>query len=169
MKEIKLLQEQIDKMDVKDFDLNAWKQYTIIILARIFGEQSQKIKQIDEIEYDYSSWSLRDTSGLSSNMETCKKLGKEILTASINELKVLGMPEKDTVPEKHIAVGVISSSLENELKGSQYKEIVTIVNAEMNSEKKKKELQKVLKRYGSDIAELVLAEILANQELRNML
>lgn len=169
MKEIKLLQEQIDKMDVKDFDLNAWKQYTIILLARIFGEQTQKIAQIENIEYDYSSWSLRDTSGRSSNLETCKKSGREILTASIEELKALGLPEKNIIPEKHIQIDVILTSLDNELKGSQYKEIAQIVNAGMNSQKKKKELQKVIKRYGSDIAESVLAEILASPELKNML
>ncbi|MEZ5198121.1 MAG: hypothetical protein R2764_17555 [Bacteroidales bacterium] len=169
MKEIKLLQEQIDKMDVKDFDLNAWKQYTIILLARIFGEQTQKITQIENIEYDYSSWSLRDTSGRLSNLETCKKLGREILSASIDELKALGLPDKNQIPVKHIQVEVISTSLENELKGSQYKEIAKIVNSDINAQKKKKELQKVIKRYGSEIAESVLAEILASPELKNLL
>lgn len=169
MKEIKLLQGQIEKLDIKEFDLNAWKQYTIILLARIFGEQTQKITQIKEIEYDYSSWSLRDTSGRSSNLETCKKLGKEILTASIDELKALGLPTKDVIPEKHIQIDVILSSLENELKGSQYKEVLKIVGSELNAPQKKQELQKVIKRYGSEIAESILSEILANPEWKGLI
>ena len=82
-KEIDLLKAQIDKLNAKGFDLDAWKKYTIIILARIFGENTQKIKQIDSIEYDYSSWSLRDTTGSNSYLDTCKKLGKEILCLMI--------------------------------------------------------------------------------------
>ena len=86
-KEIELLKEQIKKLDVKNFDLEAWKKYTIVLLARIFGDDSQKIKQIENIEYDYSSWALRYTSGISSYLNTCKKLGKEILDASISEIE----------------------------------------------------------------------------------
>ena len=46
-KEISLLQSKIDKLKAKDFDLDAWKKYTIIILARIFGDNSQKVQQIE--------------------------------------------------------------------------------------------------------------------------
>ena len=54
MKEIKLLEEQIGKLESKNFDLEAWKQYTIVLLARIFGDNNQKIQQVEKIEYDYS-------------------------------------------------------------------------------------------------------------------
>ena len=86
MKEVELLQAQMDKLKAKDFDLDAWKQYTVVLLSRIFGEHNPKIRQIEKIEYDFSSWSLRDTSGKSAYMETCKKLGREVLQASIDEL-----------------------------------------------------------------------------------
>ena len=45
MKEVELLKAQIDKLQAKDFDLEAWKKYTIIMLARIFGENTQKISR----------------------------------------------------------------------------------------------------------------------------
>ncbi|OYT12791.1 MAG: hypothetical protein B6I19_08515 [Bacteroidetes bacterium 4572_114] len=76
-KQIELLQQQIDKLDSKDFDLEAWKNYTIVLLARLFGEDNQKIKQIEKLDYEYNSWSLRDTSGFTSYLQTCKELGPE--------------------------------------------------------------------------------------------
>jgi hypothetical protein len=132
MKEIKLLEEQIDKLKLKDFDLEAWKQYTIVLLARIFGDNNQKIQQIEKIEYDYSSWALRDTSGKSSYLDTCKKLGKEILMASIDELNAFGVPDKNVKSEYSVSKEVISLALENELKVSQFKELVALINEDWN-------------------------------------
>ena len=40
MKEIKLLEQQLEKLQEKDFDLDAWKQYMVVLFARIFGENS---------------------------------------------------------------------------------------------------------------------------------
>ncbi len=45
-KEIALLKEQIDRLDEKNFDLEAWKNHTIIFLERIFGKDNSKIKMI---------------------------------------------------------------------------------------------------------------------------
>ncbi|OQX72447.1 MAG: hypothetical protein B6D64_15150, partial [Bacteroidetes bacterium 4484_276] len=93
-KQIELLQQQIDKLDSKDFDLEAWKNYTIVLLARLFGEDNQKIKQIEKLDYEYNSWSLRDTSGFTSYLQTCKELGRKILEASIIEIENFGIPKK---------------------------------------------------------------------------
>ncbi|HNQ37909.1 MAG TPA: hypothetical protein PKJ58_08115, partial [Prolixibacteraceae bacterium] len=62
-KEIALLRDQIGKLSDPRFDLEAWKNQTIIFLERIFGKESSKVKLIRELHYDYSSWSLRDASG----------------------------------------------------------------------------------------------------------
>ena len=51
-KEIKLLQQQIDKLYVKDFDLEPWKKYTIVFLERIFGSDNEKIRMIKEVEFE---------------------------------------------------------------------------------------------------------------------
>ena len=72
-KETKLLKQQIDKLSDKDFDLQGWKKYTIIILTRIFGEKSEKIRMVDKLEYEFSSWSLRDASGNESYEEGDRK------------------------------------------------------------------------------------------------
>lgn len=162
-KEVSLLQSQVDKLSAKGFDLDAWKKYTIIILARIFGENSQKIKQIENIEYDYSSWSLRDTSGSSEYLDTCKKLGKEILQASIDELNTLGLPEKSVQPDEFF--NAIMDALQDELKGSQVKELKQILATTETPEAKKTKVLELLKSYGSEVSHDILAHILTSQPM----
>jgi hypothetical protein len=162
-KEIALLQGQIDKLKAKDFDLDAWKKYTIIILARIFGDNSQKVQQIENIEYDYSSWSLRDTSGSSEYLDTCKKLGGEILQASIDELNALGLPQSADHPDEFY--NAIMDALKDELKGSQVKELQQILSTTDNPEEKKKKVLEMLKGYGSDVSHDILSHILTSQPM----
>ena len=164
-KEIKILQAQIEKLEVKDFDLDAWKKYTIIILARIFGDTSQKVKQIESIEYDYSSWSLRDTSGSSSYLETCKKLGREILEASIEELKIFGLPEQEKGSDALFEA--IDTALDDELKGSQYKEIIGILSSIKKPEIKRTQVLEKLQSFSTDTPTDILAAILSSPAVIN--
>ncbi len=167
MKDIKLLEDRIKELDAKGFDLDAWKQYTIILLGRIFGEDNQKIKEIKKIDYDYSSWALRDTSGKTSYLETCKKLGKEILEASIDELKAFGAPVK--TGNNNIPVEVIIESLESELKVSQYKDVVSIINSEKEKQVKFRDLKKYLKNLDDDSFQTIVLNILSHPGLKGKL
>lgn len=164
-KEIELLKEQIKKLDVKNFDLEAWKEYTIVLLARIFGDDSQKIKQIESIEYDYSSWALRDTSGTSSYLKTCKKLGKEILDASISEIENFGLPEKEKKAEVSEIIQIIIDALQDELKGSQFREIKEILKAKDKEEVKKKKIFDKFVNYSAETANEILSKILVNPKI----
>ena len=110
MKEIKLLEQQLEKLNDKDFDLDAWKQYMVVLLSRIFGDNSTKINQIEKIEYDFSSWALRDTTGKSEYMETCRKLGREVLQASIDELKTFGLPESENQEKQSIPSKIVTEA-----------------------------------------------------------
>lgn len=159
IKEIDLLQQQIEKLDSKDFDLEAWKTYTTVLLARIFGENSMKIRQIATIEYDYSSWSLRDTRGESS-MDNCKKLGREILEASISELENFGLPKDFARGEEVVSPTQILHPLEEELKVSQYKEIKEIVTSTDTLEERHRRIVNKLNSYEPDTAALILSKIL---------
>jgi hypothetical protein len=159
-KEIQLLRTQIDKLGKKDFDLDAWKKYTIIILARIFGENSVKIKQIESIEYDYSSWSLRDTTGSNIYLDSCKKLGREILQASVDELETLGLPEAESTTDEFFRV--ISGALEDELKGTQVREISQILASGEDHLTKRENILEKLKEYGSEISQDILSNILTS-------
>ncbi len=159
-KEIEILKAQIDKLKAKDFDLEAWKKYTIVILARIFGDESQKIKQVENIEYDYSSWSLRDTTGSNSYLDTCKKLGKEILQASIDEIENLGLPQTEKTSDELFEA--ISEALQDEMKGSQFKELKQILSSTDSSKIKRDKILEKLKSYGSDMSFMILSNILTS-------
>ncbi|NTV83313.1 MAG: hypothetical protein HGA23_03305 [Bacteroidales bacterium] len=159
-KEIQLIKAQIDKLAAKGFDLDAWKKATIIILARIFGENTLKIKQIESIEYDYSSWSLRDTTGSNIYLDSCKKLGREILQASVDELETLGLPKAEETSNEFFLV--ITGALQDELKGSQVKEINQILASGESPETKRGQILEKLKEYGSDISHDILSNILTS-------
>ena len=159
-KEIQLLKTQIDKLSKKDFDLDAWKKATIIILARIFGENNLKIRQIESVEYDYSSWSLRDTTGFNTYLDSCKKLGREILQASIDELESLGLPKSEETTDEFFLI--ITSALQDEMKGSQVKEINQVLASGESPEIKREKILEKLKEYGSEISQDILSNILTS-------
>lgn len=169
MKEIKLLEDQIKKLDDKGFNLSAWKQYTVVLLARIFGENDPKIPQIEKIEYNHSSWSLRDSAGKAAYLDTCKKLGREVLQAAIDELNTFGLPGHDQFDDKSIDTQVIMSALEDELKVSQIRKIMEIVNGSDDREQKKNNLREVLKDLDQDFPVSFIVVFLSSAELKGKL
>jgi hypothetical protein len=160
---IELLQKQIEKLNHKSFDLEAWKKHTIIILEAIFGSGSQKIKQIENIEYEYNSWSLRDTSGYSAYLDSCKKLGREVLEASIEELEMLGAPESDA-GEGKIAVSIVLDALDDELKGSQYKALMKLLKSNINKKEKARQVHDIIKELDNETVTAILEGIILHNE-----
>jgi hypothetical protein len=124
--EIALLQGQIERLKEKKFDLEAWKNHTIIFLERIFGKDSSKLKMIKELRYDYSSWNLRNTaaSGKTNDKDPVLLQAEEILTAAITELKTLGLPQVKKDKER------IWDLLKDQLTGKQFKELDALVKTE---------------------------------------
>jgi hypothetical protein len=169
MKEIKLLEQQIEKLNDKDFDLDAWKQYMVVLFSRIFGDNSTKVKQIEKIEYDFSSWSLRDTTGKSEYLDTCKKLGREVVQASIDELKTFGLPDIEDGKEQTFPAKIILEALEQDLKISQLRQLMAIVNSEKNPEEKKKEIKVLIKSTDKDFSENFILSLFSNPALTNKL
>jgi hypothetical protein len=124
--EIALLQEQIERLKEKKFDLEAWKNHTIIFLERIFGKENSKLKMIKDLGYDYSSWNLRDTAaaGKTSDKDPVLLQAEEILTAAIIELKTLGLPQEKKEKDR------IWDLLNDELTGKQLRALETLVKSE---------------------------------------
>ena len=155
-KEIALLKEQLARLDEKKFDLEAWKNHTLIFLERIFGRENSKINLIKELRYDYSSWNLRDTAaaGKTKDKDPVKMQAREILTATITELEKLGLPKNKLESEK------IWVLLKDELTGKQAKEIEEILNS--NQENKIENIRKTLENLGQDNLATVIAKLLIN-------
>ncbi|MEQ8583859.1 MAG: hypothetical protein RIC30_16215 [Marinoscillum sp.] len=91
-KYIQLLKSQVEKLDVSDFDLEAWKSSAISALERVFGKSDSRIAHIEGLKIDYSSWALRDSNSQYKPVESCKRKGKEIFNSAIEELEIFGMP-----------------------------------------------------------------------------
>lgn len=166
-KHISLLNEQISKLNSKDFDLEAWKSYTVILLERIFGNKSHKIAQIQNLKYDFGSWSLRDTTGNKTGLEACKDVARRILEASIEELNDFGLPGGQNSAKPGIDTNFIVEILENNLTVSQYREISKILKSAETPVFKKSEIISKLKEYGKDSVENILAGILVHTDVVN--
>lgn len=155
-KEITLLKEQLKRLDEKKFDLDAWKNHTLIFLERIFGKDNSKLSLIKELRYDYSSWNLRDTAaaGKAKDKDPVKMQAREILTATIIELEKLGLPQNKLETEK---VWVL---LKDELTGKQAKEIEVILNS--NDSDKLENIGKSLEKLGVENLSSIIAKLLIN-------
>jgi len=167
-KYIEMLRQQIDKLNNPDFNLKSWKTSTKVILSSIFGENNSKLKMIDQLQNTLTSWSLRDTTGV-SGVKECKRTGKEILEACIMELEAKRGKESSTTEEISIPAELIINALDNELKGSQYKALKQLINSAKGREAKKKEIIEFFKKCDSETPGLILSEILCNDQLKNTL
>lgn len=116
-KEIALLKAQVDKLSQKSFDLEAWKNQTLLFLNRIFGASHPIVKMILDLKYDYSSWHLRDATGNEKSDDPVKMQAREILDAAIMELETLGLPGQSG------AVDRVRELLQQEMTGKQWKEL----------------------------------------------
>lgn len=155
-KEIALLKEQLIRLDEKKFDLDAWKNHTLIFLERIFGKDNSKIKMIKDLAYDYSSWSLRDTaaSGKTKDKDPVRMQAQEILEAAISELEQLGLPNNQN---KHV---LIWQFIQDELTGKQVKTIENILQSE--SEDKAAKIADVLEKLEKENLASIIANLLTH-------
>ena len=167
--EIELMKKQIAKLDAPDFDLKAWKTGTIVLLERIFGPGNQKLVQIDRIVYDQNSWALREAMGSKNLMDTCKKQGREVLQIAIEELQTLGLPKDVEAARNEPLKAVLIQSLESELKISQYREIVGLINSEKPIAERKKAIIDRLHEYGASITDDILASLLTSEQVKGLL
>jgi len=166
-KYIKLLENQISKIDSSDFDLEAWKSGTIVLLSRVFGDASTKVTEIEKIKFDFGSWSLRDSSGSMDQMDSCKRRGKGILEACISELEILGIESIDfeKIPSKALnskIADALTSAVEQELSISQYRGLLKIIGTKSSKEEKKKMLFTALMGYDQELASKIVANIMTD-------
>lgn len=95
---VKLLKTHLASLEEPDFDLEAWKSAVLSVLSKFFGPDDPKIKQIESLKIDYSSWALRDSNSSYNPKETCKRKGKSILESAINEAEIIGFPGDKEAP-----------------------------------------------------------------------
>ena len=71
-----VLANLLSDLESKTFEIEAWKQKATLLIKRIFGDNDPKLALIEELHYDFSSWSLRDSSGGKSNdkVRSCSRI-----------------------------------------------------------------------------------------------
>lgn len=171
-KQIDLINKQIEKLSLSDFDLSAWKSGSILILDRIFGNDFQGIKAIEKINYKSGGLSIGSSSSSWNNMDSCKKQGKEIMQTCITELETFGEREKpknnnsginiNLTQNQSVNINLLVSALEDELTVSQMREVNEIMQSTDDSKNKKAKILDKIKNFGSDVASNILANILTN-------
>ncbi len=83
--EIALLNERLKKLEERNFDWAAWKRGTLLVLEKIFGKESIYVSELTRTDYEYSSWSLRDTSGSGDPVKaSCRELLQICITDVTN-------------------------------------------------------------------------------------
>ncbi|MGD1846590.1 MAG: hypothetical protein ACFB10_14480 [Salibacteraceae bacterium] len=170
---IKVLRQQIEKLNDPKFDLEAWKLATSVLLRRIFGPHDAKIKWVEEIRFDYGSWSLRDADG-SDHAALGKKRATEILEAGILELETLGAPQASEGPlpqetaNQTLPLSQVLEVIENELSVSQFKKLAAELK-NVAPEEQAEALKNQLQIFGSPIAFQIVAQLLLLPELKAQL
>ena len=162
-KSIQLIREFIRKLDQDDFDLEAWKNSVTLILERVFGPGALIINKIQSLSYHMSSWALRDTLGKSSWEEQIKRNAREILETAIMELEIAGTGEYE--PAMHTASLIISEALENELTGSQYKELKAILKENDDPALRREKISEYLRSLDTETLQNILSTLLSDERV----
>lgn len=152
--EIELLKQQIAAIDIKKFDLEAWKSPTLVFVSRIFGAASEHVRQIRELKYDYSSWALRDTSGGGQLTDPVRVRAREILEAAVSELQNLGAPPTVNTTSE------VLDAFRKELTGKEMQDLGKIIL--LNETEKPEALKAFLKEKDNKTLRSILIDLLLN-------
>ncbi len=162
-KYIALLSEQLDKLNSTTFDFTAWKKSTILLLSSIFGANNVRTKAIESIEYEFSSWSLRDESGTKNPL---KSICRETLQSIINEIELSDtFTIHDTTTDK-ANLDFIWESFENELTGTKSKALKKILAEEKNPDLKNTGIDIILQELPDETKRNILKQILLSEEIK---
>lgn len=139
-KEIRLLREQLSRLNDSNVEFEVWKNQTLIFLERIFGGSSSEVKMLKEVRNDYSSWNLRDATGKEKSKDPARLKAAEILHTIITEVEELGLPKESGQK------ATIKRLLEEELTGKQIREIDEILNSDL--QEKESKIKDIVEKIG---------------------
>lgn len=163
---IQLIEKQKNKLNDPAFDLELWKVTSLHLMDRIYGKGSEKAAFIKQLKIDFSSWSLRDSSGKNTGIEACKKQALEILNSTIDEITILGIPEK---PVSNLLglIDKITVAVESELNHKQIDEIQEILKSEASKSDIQLRLEGKFKEFGNQVVPALLSRLLQIKEIAN--
>lgn len=130
---LKLLQNQLALVDERDFNLASWKKSTILLVSTCFGANSEQVSAIEKIDYNYSSWALRDESGASNPiLNECKATLSTIISQYQITIETL---DKNDSSNQINDLDFLWTPFQDELTGASVKRLKSILNqASVSSE-----------------------------------
>lgn len=154
--EVALLTERLNKLDDSHFDWAAWKRGTLLVLEKIFGKESIYVNELMRTDYEYSSWSLRDTSG---SGDPVKASCKELLQICITDVN--NRPDDDAAAAA-IAKEVTEVTLRQFLDKESVDNLSAIANAESPEMEKEEQIMALLKKKLPKHQGAMLGKLLLN-------
>jgi hypothetical protein len=170
---------QNDATNINDsYSLTDWKNKATNLIIRIYGKDSALENQISELRYQAGF-----SSGSESNVRKRRQQAAVLIESQIKEIERFGIPEikpnqenkglhinitqnQSQNQETKISLNLLIESIQEELKGSELKEIQTIIDdEEIEPQTKKNKIIETLKKFGGDVATNIVANILTNPAL----
>ncbi len=136
-----------DKLNDKDFDLQAWKAAAVSLFSRSFGPLDPKVIALEDLKIDYGSWALRDAPSTYDPKESCKRRGREIVQSAIEEIDVFGISNQPAVHQL----------LQEVYTEDEVKQIVELAD----DGSKSSELKKVLDKAGKEKSVQLILKLLS--------
>lgn len=158
---LQLLNDRLNEIDQRSFDLNAWKKSTALAVESCFGSNSPQLRAIQNINYEYNSWVLRDESGVTDPVKTnCKS----VLNVIIKELEMT----EDIVTESETLNNLqfVWLPFEDQLTGAASKQLKAILR---NTNVSEEEVEKFLKNMPAQTPIDILKAILTSTEFKEWL
>lgn len=168
-----------DTANINDsYSLTDWKNKATNLIIRIYGKESAIEKQIDDLRYQPGF-----ARGDQSNVGKRRQQAIVLIEGQIKEIERFGLPEikakeenknlhinitqnQQQNQETKISLSFLIDSIQEELKGSELKQIQTIIDDEqIEPETKKNKIVETLKKFGGDVATNIIANILTNPAL----
>ncbi len=138
--EVALLNDRLKKLEDKNLDWAAWKKGTLLVLEKIFGKTSLYVAELVRTDYEFSSWSLRDTSG---GGDPVKASCKELLQICVTDVSSR-LPNETGTPAQ--LKEKVAETLGQFLDPKSMEELVAIINAQSPPMEKEERLLAFLKK-----------------------
>ncbi|WP_010665380.1 hypothetical protein [Marinilabilia salmonicolor] len=150
-----LLEERLKRLDQKSFDWSAWKKGTLLVLEKVFGKESLYVKELENTDYHYNSWSLRDTAGSEDPVKaSVRELLNICLTDAEHSKETNQIPPKDAKPEQ------LNEIINQFLDHATLTDIEKIANSEVPAMAQEEQIQKIISEKIPKYQTALLAKIL---------
>lgn len=151
-----------------------WKSKSIRLLNINFKDDIEVNAFIEAAKsFDKSHYTPKYLKGMVGILISCKEIpnnakGEEKKKQDSHSAVMVTVNQSQTQNQSQ-EINIFLDSIADELTGKQYKELKAIAHEEPNPEKSKQKIVKKLKSFGGDVLSNILANIVTNPSVWNLL